>query len=319
MKMKQKMVSTFFIVLIGLSVSDCNTGSKKNATEDKRTMAASTPQQDPTSNPESSKVSENESSQKPLKDHPEFKKLSSEELEDLSLEDSVKHLNQRVYVLDSQIEELTNQLKTAQITIKNLLRLKTPEVSGVVEDQTSNVGQKIIPVKEKSDPRTGFSHGPAIQSYRDAKLFFEAEKYPEAILEFSSFVKEYPDHTLASGAQYYIGESYFRQNENQMAHDEFERILVAYDRSAYLPQTLHKLSLTSSRLEEPEKARSYRQLLFSLFPQSPSAYQARKAMDQELEKKAKEQALKINRDELHSLPYSATAPAPKLSIGKVDP
>ncbi len=238
-----------------------------------------------------------------------------EDDKDMSLEDTVKLLNKKVGSLDTQIDELTDQLKTTQTTLQNLLYSKRLEISGVVQDKTISSGVKIKPVRSKRDPKTGFLHGPAIQKYRDAKILFNAEKYPEAILEFTSFVREYPDHAFASASQFHIGECYFKQNEYRLAKDEFERILVAYDRSSYIPKTLLRLSQTSQQLEKQDKAKSYRQLLFSLFPNSPSAYNARK-----FQRKAKfignqkNKNIQIN-TKIKNIPFT-TAPVPNIYVSQ---
>ncbi|MGZ3699086.1 MAG: tetratricopeptide repeat protein, partial [Bdellovibrionota bacterium] len=170
--------------------------------------------------------------------------------------------------LDSKIEFLETKLsasaKSGKITTS---AIKAQVAAG---HPAEPVGTRVFTRPTKNDPESGFVHDEAIQSYRDATILFESQKYPEAVLAFSSFLEHYPDHALAGAAQYYVGLSYFRQKEYKLAIEEFRRVLTSYDRSTHISETLRDLAAAEEAQKQPEAAR-HRQLLSSLFPASPAA------------------------------------------------
>jgi len=109
-------------------------------------------------------------------------------------------------------------------------------------------------------------------------LLLDAGKFPEANLEFTSFIHTYSTHPFAGGAQFYIAESYYRQGEIKLAADEFERMLQSYDQSSFVPDALKRLSQCYEQLKQPKPAARNRQLLLSLFPQSPAAKKSWRAV-----------------------------------------
>jgi len=112
-----------------------------------------------------------------------------------------------------------------------------------------------------------------VQKYRDALLQYEAGQYSEAILALSGFLKEHPDHALAGSAQHYIGASYYKSKELKLAREELLRSLNVYPRGRHVAETLALLAETEDGLQMSSEAESHRQMLLSLFPQSPAARQ----------------------------------------------
>lgn len=131
----------------------------------------------------------------------------------------------------------------------------------------TSVSVKDVP----GDPELGFTNDSTIQEFRSAIILHKAGKYPEAVLAFSTFVENYPDHPLAGTAQFYVGNSYYKQKEYGLAVREYQRVLTTYDRSTHIAQTLREISDAEDALRKSDDAARHRQLLMSLFPHSPFA------------------------------------------------
>jgi tol-pal system protein YbgF len=110
-----------------------------------------------------------------------------------------------------------------------------------------------------------------IRKFREAMLQFQSRNYPDAVLGFSSFIDQYPDHALAGSAQYYLGASYYNEKEYKLAGREYNRVLTSYDRSPHVSDALRDLADCEDKLQDRESADKHRKLLGSLFPQSPAA------------------------------------------------
>lgn len=121
------------------------------------------------------------------------------------------------------------------------------------------------------DPEAGFTQDEVVQTYRKAMVLFQAQKFSESILAFSAFVEQNPDHALAGSAQFYLGQAYFEQKEFKLALKEWERVITSYDRSPRVSDTLRQMAQAEDQLKRPKEAATHRQLLTSLFPQSPAA------------------------------------------------
>ncbi len=247
-------------------------------------------------------------------------------------EDEVTILKRQVQSLDTQVSELTHQLSMTQISLQNALGIKKPELKSLPEDPTANRGAAPIVHLSSRDPASGMSLSEGLLQFRHARSLIDAQKYPEAVLEFTGFLKEHADHFLASSAQFHLAESYFIQKEWRLAREEFEQLLIAYDRSSYLPQTFYRLSLIHLQLQEPEKAKNYRKTLLTYFPNSPAAQTAENLVLEDAPRseepkaeakpsthaKAKSVNKPIqafsNQAELDALPFQ-TAPLPATFVG----
>ena len=116
-----------------------------------------------------------------------------------------------------------------------------------------------------------FAQDESVDRYREAKILYDSKRYADAVVEFSSFTKNYPDHALAAGAQYYVGMSYFKQKEYKLAEEELSRELVGFPHSQFTPDSLLALSEVSQSLNKPTRVLYYREKLLSTFPHSPQA------------------------------------------------
>ncbi len=135
---------------------------------------------------------------------------------------------------------------------------------------------KVIPAKpvaRKSSKQgtAGFSSNESVDRFREAKILFDAKKYSDAVLEFSDFVKNEPEHPLAPAAQYFLAMSYLNENEYKLAEEEFSRGLLSYPHSSYIPDTLLALADVSGKLKKPTKVTYYKEKILSNFPNSPQA------------------------------------------------
>jgi hypothetical protein len=68
-----------------------------------------------------------------------------------------------------------------------------------------------------------------------------------------------------------VGSSYYQQREYKLAAQEYQKVLTTYDRSGHVADTLRDLAETEDHLKLKELSVRHRQLLSSLFPQSPAA------------------------------------------------
>ena len=108
------------------------------------------------------------------------------------------------------------------------------------------------PEAKPAAPRAELS---AEQLYAAALASFQAEEHGQAVLEFTELTRRFPEHPLASNAQYWVGEAYYRQRDFAQAALEFQKLIDAYPKTPQLPEALLKLGLCYRSLKDPARAR----------------------------------------------------------------
>jgi TolA-binding protein len=196
---------------------------------------------------------------------------SEKPTETQELQSRVSELQNRVSELQKKLDDVNGRMGALSDKIAVAPTASMPLAQSPIAPSTG-VGRKAQPPLSQSDPELGLSQGDAIQQFRGALVFFEAAKYPEAILGLSNFLKEYADHSLAPAAQFTLGEAYFQQKEYRVAVEEYQRVLLSYTRSSYVSDSLKRLAECFEKMGRKDDLNRNRQLLMSLFPQSPAAY-----------------------------------------------
>lgn len=185
------------------------------------------------------------------------------------VETLLRELSSRFDTIDVKVAGLNEKVNATRVSLDNLMHTRSVKTESVQD--TVDAGRGAPVEKNRSDREGGFVKDAAMRAYRDGLILFEAEKYPEAILEFSGFLKEFPDHPLAGSAQFYVGDAYFRQKEFKLALDEFKRVLIAYENSPHVPDTLRRMIQAETVLKRDGEVGRHRHMLLSLFPHSPAA------------------------------------------------
>jgi len=79
-------------------------------------------------------------------------------------------------------------------------------------------------------------------------------QFGEAEAGFSTFLQKYPDHSLSGSAQYWLGETYYAQNDYKRAAANFLQGYKKYPTSRRAPDSLLKLGISLNRLGQSEQA-----------------------------------------------------------------
>ena len=85
-------------------------------------------------------------------------------------------------------------------------------------------------------------------AYDAAFSALKAADYPKAISGFRSFVSTYPGSSLASNAQYWLGEAYYVNREYQNAIAAFQKVTTDWPESRKAPDALVKIGFTQSAM-----------------------------------------------------------------------
>lgn len=109
------------------------------------------------------------------------------------------------------------------------------------------------------------------RSYEVALTQFREANYPAAIVGFNGFIKAYPDSTLASNAQYWIGYSYYALKDYKTALAHQQKLLAVYPASNKVPDALLNIATNQLALDDTAGARKTLEDLVAKHPGTQAA------------------------------------------------
>ncbi len=98
-------------------------------------------------------------------------------------------------------------------------------------------------------------------------------QFGEAEAGFRTFLDKYPDHNLAGNAQYWLGETFYAQDDYRQAAQAFLKGYQQYPKSRRAADSLLKLGISLNKLGQKDKACA---VLATVGSEYPKAVEARK-------------------------------------------
>jgi len=101
-----------------------------------------------------------------------------------------------------------------------------------------------------------------VLEFENAKALYNNQKYPQAIQSFLTFISGNPDNPNVKEAQYYMAESYYRQNELTSAIEYYKKVIE--DRSSsYYNKSIQRLADLSLLNKDYQTAKNYYLILLT--------------------------------------------------------
>jgi tol-pal system protein YbgF len=119
------------------------------------------------------------------------------------------------------------------------------------------------------------------EQYEYATSLLQRAAFPEAGLAFKAFVAQHPKDALAGNAQYWLGETYYAQNDYKSAAIAFAEGYQKYPKSAKAPDNLLKLGMSLGQTGRKNDACTAFKQLASQFPSASATIKDRAARAQE--------------------------------------
>ncbi|MDP2902650.1 MAG: tol-pal system protein YbgF [Methylovulum sp.] len=116
------------------------------------------------------------------------------------------------------------------------------------------------------------------QDYQQAYIALRKGQTNQSIADFNAYLSKYPNGGLAGNAQYWLGEAYRVNQDNDAARKAFNDVIEKYPGSAKVPDALLKLGYVEMDQKNADKAREYFTRVTTDFPDSASARLASKKL-----------------------------------------
>lgn len=137
---------------------------------------------------------------------------------------------------------------------------------------------KVVPLPRRRVAAAVARSDNALEHYRKARASYQAGQVKEAIVAFSSFVKDHGAHQYADNALYWLGECYYDTREYQKASATFRQVVEQYPKGNKVPDAMLKLAYCHVKLGEKRNACSVVRSLAESYPRSGAAGLARKTL-----------------------------------------
>lgn len=111
-----------------------------------------------------------------------------------------------------------------------------------------------VPTAEPAATSSNLPTGTVQEMYDAAFNLIRRADYPAAEQAFTRFLKAHPDSSLAGNAQYWLGETLYVRGKHQEAAVAFAEGFQKYPKGNKAPDSLLKLSLSLSALNQREDA-----------------------------------------------------------------
>lgn len=180
-----------------------------------------------------------------------------------------KEFDSRLLSLHKQLTEQGNRLSSLDEKLASLERTGASSMSEEAHKQTNLPAQ--------ADKQEAKSPKPA-DLYNEAITLVKDNDYSNALIQFGRFLSLFPDNALASNAQYWIGEIYYKQKDYERAVLEFNEVLKKYPQSNKAPAALLKQGMAFYELGNKKEARLILEKVVDKYPKTEEAGMAKKTL-----------------------------------------
>jgi tol-pal system protein YbgF len=186
-------------------------------------------------------------------------------------------LEETNYLLNQKIkafEELSEQKETKLGTIEKAANLNKDRIARLEQylnfDSTAS-GQKKGPVSKTTSGKQAKQKLSEDGAYQSAKQVYDTGDFHAAREGFQKFLKEYPKSTSADNAQFWIGETYYREKWYEKAILEYQKVIEEYPKGNKITASLLKQGFAFLNLGDKANARLILSELIKKYPKSNEA------------------------------------------------
>ncbi len=198
-----------------------------------------------------------------------------------SLRDAVDELTARVGILSQQVAETRGVLETVDARLAGSGG-SAPPPGGSAPPPPSGGGRNPAPSGSTATqpPPVPVASPPSAQAlYDNALRDLNTGKYDLARQQFTEYLQYYSQTALAGNAQFYIGETYYRQNQFERAIQEYDRVFKDYPESNKVAGALLKKGYAQLELNQRDQGVQTLRALVERFPRAEEARWARRRLE----------------------------------------
>lgn len=181
-----------------------------------------------------------------------------------TVESLERKIENRLSSLEEKLDEDSVQYKNRFAKLEQYLNFEASAQKDLREPAESK------PAEELSD----------IELYSQAKGAFDKGEFETARAGFQALLEKYPNSNNADNAQFWIGETYYREKWYEKAILEYQKVIEKYPKGNKMPASLLKQGLAFFNIGDKANARLILRELTNKYPKANEANIARKKLEE---------------------------------------
>ena len=186
------------------------------------------------------------------------------------LEETNYLLNQKVKAFEDLNEKRDTKLDAVDKTT-NSNKDRIARIEQYLNFDSATPAQKNKPASGATSGKQGKHKLSEDDRYRAAKQAYDNGDFNAARDEFHKFIKEYPKSKNADNAQFWIGETYYREKWYEKAILEYQKVIEKYPKGNKITASLLKQGFAFLNLGDKVNARLILSELIKKYPKSNEA------------------------------------------------
>ena len=197
------------------------------------------------------------------------------------------------YFIDKSLKDKSSEVELLRLQI-TALETQVKELQGGkrAETDSKTKGKQDIKKEKKTEPEEAKTPEAKPEIKDPAKIYeaaystFKEKKFKEAREKLEAFLKEFPKDSLAGNAQFWIGESYYAEEDYAGAIVEYDALLKNYPNSEKAIGALLKQGYAFIEMGDKKAAKGILEQLREKYPKSKEAELAKRKLE-DMNKKSK--------------------------------
>ncbi len=192
------------------------------------------------------------------------------ELEEISNPERFKSERQDI---QARLEDLAVRMRKIELRPPIPHKRENPNLWGFGKSPAKDGKQEATQAAAPDTPQEGKPDlkEPYLEAFDD----YKNGRYEEARGKFQAFLKQFPDASLASGAQFWIGECYYMEGNIEKAILEYDKVIMNYPKGEMVPHALLKQGLSFLKIGDKTGAMMTLEKLSDDYPDTLQAQLAR--------------------------------------------
>lgn len=203
---------------------------------------------------------------------------------------NIENLQQELRLISGRVEEIEYVLNRKLVTFEQGGKQRQQDldeanlVLAKIEKRIAQLEQYLSLEKKDTGPRPAATapEGPTGQSdklmYDDALQALDNGQLDKARQGFLALIKSHPKSGYADNAQFWIGESYFRENWYERAILEYQTVVEKYPEGNKVPAAMHRQGMAFLKIGDKSNARIVFEELVKKYPNANEAKLAAKKL-----------------------------------------
>lgn len=190
-------------------------------------------------------------------------------------------LDKRIEIVDKQVKDLASAPPPAVVAVA------APPVADAKPETSTDQTQTQAQTKQDQAKVPPAQTKPAIpatdplaesKAYESALNLFKTGNYSAAVTEFKSFLKSYPDSTLAPNAQYWTGYAYYAIKDYKNSLEQQKKVVSNWPQSSKVPDAMLNIASNQIELDDFTSAKKNLEEIVAKFPGTNAAAIAAKRL-----------------------------------------